>query len=150
MSPRTRTLRQLRSLTVGEGLNIPLQAFIWFGMVGLPVSLANAAGYGVFALVLVEGTAYWVAKHAQVSKGRTGLPGVQWFRVARKANFFVLALVLGYTAIAAAMAPGKGTIPGLVFAIVAIGEHVNYFHMQLVRGRRRSHLSRDLDRIPSN
>jgi hypothetical protein len=75
---------------------------------------------------------------------------VEWFRVARKANIVVLALVFVYTAIAVAMMPGKGTIPGLAFAVVAIGEHVNYFHMQLVRGRRRSHLSRDLDRKSSN
>ena len=57
----------------------------------MPVSLANAAGYGAFALLLAEGTAYWVAKHAQVSKRRPELPGAGWFRVARKANIFVLA-----------------------------------------------------------
>lgn len=146
MTSRTRALRRLRSLAVGEALNIPLQAAIWFGWIGLPVSAANAAGYGAFALLLGEGTAYWVAKRVQVSQGRPDLPGVGGFRLASKANVFVLALVFGYAAIAVAASPGRATIPGLVFAVVAIGEHVNYFYLQLVGGVRRSHLNRDLGR----
>ncbi len=146
MTQRVHALRRLRSLAVGEALNIPLQAAIWFWWAGLPVSAANAAGYAAFALLLGEGTAYWVAKYVQVSKGQASLPGVGWFRLARKVNFVVLAGVLGYTTIAVVVSPGKAAIPGLVFAIAAIGEHVNYFHLQLVRGMRRSHLSRDLGR----
>jgi len=146
MNPRVHALRRLRSLAVGEAVNIPLQAAIWFWWAGLPVSAANAAGYAVFALLLGEGTAYWVAKYVQVSRGLASLPGAGWFRLAKKVNFVVLAGVFGYTAIAVADSPGRAAIPGLVFAMAAIGEQVNYFHLQLVRGVRRSHLSRDLGR----
>lgn len=146
MTPRARALRRLRSLAVGEALNIPLQALIWFGWVGLPLSAPNAAGYAVFALLLAEGTAYWVAKRAQVSRGLAKLPGVGWFRWAKRVNVVALAVVLGYTATATAAASSSATVAGLVFAAAAAGEHVNYFHLQLVRGVRRSHLSRDLSR----
>jgi hypothetical protein len=52
--------------------------------------------------------------------------------------------------------PGTGSWPGLVFAVVAVLEHVNYFHTQLMydtaadlrhlraHGPRRAHLARDL------
>jgi hypothetical protein len=154
VTPRVSALRQLRSLAVGEALNIPLQAVIWFGWVELPASASNVAGYAAFALLLAEGTAYWVAKRAQVSRGLARLPGVGWFRWARRVNVVVLTAALGYTVISTVAAPSSATIPGLVFAAAAIGEHVNYFHLQLVRGVRRSHLSRDLaqgrpDRQPS-
>ena len=55
--------------------------------------------------------------------------------------------------------PGADTVPGLAFAVFAVLEYVNYFHVQLMydtsadlrhlltRGFRRAHLARDLRQV---
>ena len=90
-------VRRLRSLALGELVNIPLQAWLWFGLLGFPATAA-------------------------------------WAR------------------------PGRGSWLGLGFALFAVLEHVNYFHLQLMHGTRadlrrllatglhRSHLATDLSR----
>ena len=144
---------------MGELANIPLQWAIWFGVVGLPVTAVNLAGFAVFALLLLEGAGYWTAKLRQLSTGAPLPPGVRVFAALRLANPVVLAAVLAWTATATERDPGAATVPGLAFAAFAALEHVNYFHVQLMydnradtrrlraRGLRRSQLARDLARL---
>lgn len=153
---RQKIQRRLGSLSALEIINVPLQGFIWFGVLGLPLTAPNLLGFSLVALLLVEGAGYWFAKRVQVRRGRRRVPAIAAFRVARLANLFFLGLGLAITATAALVKPGLATWPGLGFALFALLEHVNYFHVQLMhdttadlvrlrsRGFRRSHLARDL------
>lgn len=148
--------RRLRSLAWLELLNIPLQAVIWFGVVGFPVTAANSVGYALFALVLLEGAGYWFAKLRRLATRRGPLPGVGAFAVARRVNVAVLTGGLFFNVWTVVTDPGAGSWPGLAFGLFAVLEHVNYFHVQLMydtagglrhlrsRGLRRAHLARDL------
>lgn len=127
-------------------------------MVGLPTTAANLVGFGLFALLLVEGAAYWVAKLHQMRVRRGHLPALAAFRAARIVNPLLLAAGVAATGWAAATAPGSTSWPGLAFALFAVLEHVNYFHVQLMHdtpadlrrlrsvGLRASHLARDIAR----
>ncbi|MCD0452564.1 hypothetical protein LO762_25765 [Actinocorallia sp. API 0066] len=153
----SRVRRRLRSLAWLELLNVPLQAWIWFGVVGWPVTSANLAGFGLFVLVLVEGAGYWWAKLQQLATGCAPLPGAGAFSVARAANVPLLGVGLLFIAWRAVTDPGAGSWPGMAFGLFAVLEHVNYFHVQLMydtaadrrhlrsHGLRRAHLARDLD-----
>jgi hypothetical protein len=161
-TPRRTVRGRLRSLAALELMNIPLQAGIWFGLVGLPATAANLVGFGLFALLLVEGAAYWVTKLHQWSVRRRHLPALAAFRAARIVNPLLLAAGLVATGQAAAMDPGRTSWPGLAFALVAVLEHVNYFHVQLMHdtpadlrrlrsvGLRASHLARDIARATAD
>jgi hypothetical protein len=158
VEPQRQLNRRLRSLAILELVNIPLQAWLWFGLVDLPATAVNVLGFGMFALLLVEGALYWLAKLHQLRSHGRALPGERAFRVARAANPIVVATGLVLTAYATATDPGRGTWPGLVFATFAVLEHINYFHTQLMHdtvadlrrlrsaGLRPSHLARDLRR----
>ncbi|MFI6900594.1 hypothetical protein ACIBKY_05005 [Nonomuraea sp. NPDC050394] len=147
---------RLRRLAWLELLNIPLQAVIWFGVVGLPVSAANSLGFALFTLVLLEGAGYWFAKLRQLGTRSGSLPGIGVFAVARRANVAVLMIGLLFIVWTAVTDPGAGSWPGLAFGLFAVLEHVNYFHVQLMydtaedlrhlraHGLRRAHLARDL------
>ncbi|MER5323898.1 hypothetical protein [Streptosporangium roseum] len=148
--------RRLRSLAWLELLNIPLQAVIWFGKVGFPVTAANSVGFALFALLLLEGAGYWAAKLRQIATRNRSLPGAGAFVVARRGNVAVLVAGLLFIVWAVVVDPGAGSWPGLGFGLFAVLEHVNYFHVQLMydtaedlrylrsRGLRRAHLARDL------
>jgi hypothetical protein len=150
--------QRLRSLLILELFNIPFQAGIWFGVIGLPVTVANAVGFGLFTLLLVEGAGYWWAKLRQLERRPGRLPGLKIFKAARLANLPILFAGVAWTMWSVIADPGAGSIPGLVFALMATLEHVNYFHVQLMydnaadlrylfrHGLRRAHLSRDLVR----
>ncbi len=150
--------RRLRSLAALELVNVPLQAWVWFGLIGLPVRAPNGVGFALFALLLVEGAGYWAAKLRQLRRQARALPAERVFRAARGVNPVLLAAGLAVTGYAAVTDPGRGTWPGLGFAAFAVLEHVNYFHVQLMHdtaadlrrlrsvGPRRSHLARDLRR----
>lgn len=149
---------RLRSLAALELINIPLQAWIWFGLVGLPATATNLLGFALFALLLIEGAAYWAAKLHRLNARHPHLPALPAFRAARTANPLLLAAALLATGYAAVTTPGRTSWPGLAFALFAILEHINYFHLQLMydtptdlrrlrsTGPRPSHLARDLTR----
>ncbi|MEU4770617.1 hypothetical protein [Micromonospora sp. NPDC023644] len=148
--------RRLRSLAGWELLNVPLQAWLWFQLVGLPLTAVNLAGFGALAALLVVGAAYWALKLRQLRRGEPRLPGRRHFATARAALPVLLAAVVAACAVAAVRAPGAQSYPGLAFGIFAALEYVNYFHVQLMHdnradlrrlatvGFRRSHLARDL------
>jgi hypothetical protein len=148
--------RRLRSLAGLELFNVPLQAAVWFGVVGLPMTAANVVGFALFAVLLVVGAGYWLAKLRQISGPGASLPGAGVFVVARIA--IALLLAVGVLALVGWMVavPGTGSWPGLGFGLFAVLEYVNYFHVQLMydtaedvrylrsHGLRRAHLARDL------
>ncbi|MFD8561244.1 hypothetical protein ACWDOR_39525 [Streptosporangium canum] len=148
--------RRLRSLVWLESLNIPLQAVVWFGVVGFPVTAGNSVGFALFALLLLEGAEYWSAKLRQITTRNRFLPGAGAFLVARRGNVAVLVAGLLFITWTVMNDPGAGSWPGLGFGLFAVLEHVNYFHVQLMydtaedlrylrsRGLRRAHLARDL------
>ncbi|MGN9786012.1 hypothetical protein ACTMTF_31610 [Nonomuraea sp. ZG12] len=162
MSPpgaRDALRRRLRSLAVLEVANIPLQAFAWFGAIGFPATGANLTGFALFVIILIQGAAYWAAKLDQLRNRRPHPRGLAAFAAARKVNPVLLAAGLLVTGAAALADPGVGSWPGLGFALFAVLEHVNYFHVQLMHdtaadlrrlrtvGLRRSQLARDLARV---
>jgi hypothetical protein len=146
----------LRSLAWLELFNVPFQAVIWFAVLGFPVTVANMVGFTMFALLLVVGAGYWLAKLRQISGPGVSLPGAGVFAVAR----IVLAPLLAVGVLAligwGVAVPGAGSLPGLGFGLFAVLEYVNYFHVQLMydtvedvrylrsHGLRRAHLARDL------
>lgn len=137
--------------------NIPFQAWIWFGIAGLPVTVVNSLGFALFAILLAQGALYWMAKLRQLRESAL-LPGTRAFLIARATDVPLLVAGLAVTGSAVAADPGRDSWPGLVFALVAVLEYVNYFHVQLMHdtvadlrrlmatGPRRSHLARDLAR----
>ncbi len=151
--------RRLLSLGTMEVVNIPLQAGLWFGVVGLPITMPNLVGFGLFALLLVEGAGYWTAKLHQLRDRVRVLPAARAFRVARAANPVLLSAALAVVGYAVVADPGSATWPGLAFAAFAVLEHVNYFYVQLMHstsadlhrlrsvGLRPSHLARDLRQV---
>jgi hypothetical protein len=158
LQTQTPLYRRLRTLALLEYANIPLQAWIWFSQIGLPLSGPNAAGFFAFAALLLQGGAYWVVKLRQLQAGLVAPEGMALFAKLRLANVPVLALAGVYVCHAVSVAPSRGTIPGFVFFVVAVLEYVNYFHLQLMHdtpgdlsrlrrgGVRKSHLARDLAR----
>ncbi|GIH03002.1 hypothetical protein Rhe02_10690 [Rhizocola hellebori] len=154
-----RIFRRIRNLAILELVNIPLWALVWFGVVGLPATAANLVGFAAFALLLVQGGVYWLLKLAQLRARRRSLAGAEVFRMLRIANVPLLAAALAFTGYAVVAEPGRGSWLGAGLAALAVLEHVNYFHIQLMhdtladmrrfgtRGLRRSHLARDLAQI---
>ena len=151
---RTWVRRRLRSLALWELANIPLQFVIWFSLIGLPLTAPNLTGFALFAILLVQGAAYWTAKLRQPA--RSPLPGARAFAAARLGIPLLLAAGLLFLGWSVVRDPGAGNLPGLGFALFAVLEYVNYFHIQLMydnaedlrylrtHGLRRAHLARDL------
>lgn len=79
MSPREGLRRRLRYLAVLEVANIPLQAFLWFGLTGLPATWPNLTGFTLFAVLLIQGAAYWAAKLGQLRTRRPHPRGLAAF-----------------------------------------------------------------------
>lgn len=156
-------IRPLRSLAVLELVNVPLFAAVLFGFLGVPPSPANLAGFALFAVLLVQGSAYWWLKVHQVRTRARRPAGMPVFRLLRWADGPLL--LAGGAVVAAAFSEGEPWArvwPGLGLGLFALLEYVNYFHVQLshqtradlsrlLRTRRlhRSHLSRDMALRPA-
>jgi len=156
-------LQRMRTLAILEFLNIGILG--WAAFVALPArpEVGNLVGFALTALLLVEGGSYWALKAHQLTS-RQRLPrGLGVFRVLRPVN--VVALGVGGVIVwyAAATSPGWGSIPGVVFWLLALLEHVNYFTWQLMHDTRvdlsrllrtrrlhPSHLAVDLKRHSGN
>lgn len=157
-SDAAKVRRRVRSLAVLEAVNIPLQGVAWFGLIGVPFTAANLVGFGLFILLLAQGAAYWGAKLRQLRAHAGHLGGGRAFRAARAIDPVLLAVGVAFCAYAASREPGWASWPGLGFALFAVLEYINYFHVQLSHdnaadlrrlfrvGLRRSHLARDLRR----
>lgn len=148
--------RRLWSLAILEWSNIALQWFIWFGYIGLPATGTNVVGFVLFAWLLAQGGAYWFLKLRQLQLRLPRLPGISAFRALRMLNVVLLVAGGAVVVLGVVRNPGAASWPGLGFAVFAVLEHVNYFHVQLMHdtradwrrlrssGLRRSHLAADL------
>ncbi|MCY9784803.1 hypothetical protein KIK06_12975 [Nocardiopsis sp. EMB25] len=150
----------LRNLAVLELVNIPLFAFIIFDVLSVPPSPVNLAGFGLGTLLLVEGSAYWWAKVHQLRTRAPRPVGMAVFRFLRWVNAGLLLLAGAF--IGWSLSDGilwTRVWPGVGMWLFAVGEHVNYFHLQLSHQTRadlrrlwrtgrphRSHLARDMAR----
>ncbi|MFJ4962816.1 hypothetical protein EES43_16445 [Streptomyces sp. ADI96-02] len=161
MTSTTRTraalLKRLRTLTLLEAANIALIGWAVFAALGAPFSPANAAGYGLVAVLLIVGSAYWALKLRQLRTGARKPPLIGLFWWLRPLCALALAAGLAVLAVAAPGRPPSAWVPGLVLYGLALAEYVNYFHRQLMhdtradwrrllrtRRPRRSHLAEDL------
>lgn len=130
-----------------------------FVLAGVPATTANVVGYAMAALLLWQGAAYWYLKYRQLSAGRSRPSAIPVFAAIQRVNVIVLAVGLVAILVELWQRPGVGTWPGAAFGVLAVAEHINYFHVQLsyqsrsdlrrlVRTRRlhASHLSTDLRR----
>ena len=155
-------IRRMRNLAALELVNIPLWAVVFFGVFDFPLTAANLTGFGAFALLLLEGSGYWILKIRQLRSRASQLPGVKVFRVLRLVNVALLAAALAVVIAATVSSPGGNSLPGLFLALFGVAEHINYFHVQLMHdtkadlrrlvtvGLRRSQLARDLQRSPAS
>ncbi|MFI1996234.1 hypothetical protein [Actinoplanes sp. NPDC020271] len=128
-------------------------------VIDLSRSAANLAGFAAFAVLLLVGAAYWAVKLRQLRRRERHLAHRGAFAAARVLLPVALGAALIVATAAAVVTPGSSSWPGLAFAVFAVLEYVNYFHVQLMHdnradlrrlfttGLRRSHLAHDL-RIP--
>lgn len=122
---------RLRTLAILELTNVALIGVVVFAVLNAPATWPNVVGFLLVAVHLVVGAAYWLAKLRQLRSGAARPPGIGVFRWCR----VLCGVTVGVGAItvigAVARDPGAGTIPGLLMALFAIAEYVNYFHIQL-------------------
>lgn len=148
--------RRLQTLALLELANIVLFGAVVFGVAGAPASGWNLAGFAAFAALLVQGSAYWLAKLRQLRSGAPRPAGLGVFAILRVVNPVVLAGIVLLTGYASVTDPGS--LVGLFFAVFAVAEYVNYFRVQLMydnradlrrllrSGLQRAQLARDLSR----
>ncbi|QSB05248.1 hypothetical protein [Natronoglycomyces albus] len=134
MSRRDRqSLRsRLRTLSNLELINIVWIAVAVFVLLDVPRSLPNVLGFGLVALLLGQGAAYWAAKVRQIEDSQPRPRHLALFRALQPINVTALVLAGAYVGWAAITSPGASTLPGLIFLALAIAEYVNYFHWQLM------------------
>lgn len=148
-----------RRLAVLETFNVGWLALILFGAARVPPTVANLVGYGLLALLLIQGAGYWAAKYRQLRDRARAPAGLGAFRQLRWVNPGLLGVGLAVVGPAVWQQPGTRSLPGLAFLAFAVVEYVNYFHVQLqhdtradlrrlIRTRRLhpSHLAIDLRR----
>lgn len=156
---RTGLVRRFRVLAILELFNAAFLPFVFYGLAGLPVTAWNVAGTVPALVFLVEGAGYWWVKGRQVARGAAHPEHLGIFARLPRLNVALLVAALVIVVVGLVAAPGHRSWPGAAFWVLALAEHVNYFHVQLMhdtvadltrlRRRRRfgrSALARDLDR----
>lgn len=145
-------------MTVLELFNVIFLPGIFYGLLGLPLSVANVSGATMAMLILVQGGTYWHLKRTQITAVTTHLPGVAVYAWLKHLNWWLLAL--SAVPIGAALPEGLNSqvLPALFFWLLAVAEQINYFHVQLMydnsndarwfarHGFKKAHLSRDIAR----
>ncbi|MGG7463854.1 hypothetical protein [Plantibacter sp. YIM 135347] len=148
--------RRFTSLASGELACCVLFPLVFFGVAGLPLTAANVVGGSTLVILLLQGAAYWLVKRRSI---RRALAARVWtaFRALRIINPVVL-LGSGLVIAMQLTHPFQDWLLGLACWVLAVLEHVNYFHWQLSydnrrdlawlreHGIKRSALSRDLTR----
>ncbi|GEK20350.1 hypothetical protein [Cellulomonas xylanilytica] len=146
--------RRLWSLATGELVSIVVLPWVAYGLIGLPLSPANVLGTALALFVLLQGSVYWLLKLRRPAAPR----GMQVYAVLRWLNPVLLAVALPPLVVAVVNGPADEAIAGLVFWVLAVLEHVNYFHTQLMydnatdlrrlrtSGLQRAHLGLDIAR----
>ncbi|MEO3805155.1 hypothetical protein [Nonomuraea sp. B1E8] len=131
-SPRTTLVRRMRNLAVLEPVNVVLFGVVAFVLLPAPLDTVNVTGFVLVTVHLLIGGAYWAIKVRQL-RARLRRPPLigafGWLRRLCEAG-----LVVGFVIVAVSVARGTtgfGSMPGLLFYLLAVAEYVNYFHWQL-------------------
>lgn len=160
-SPRSRSalVRRLRSTAAGELVSCVVLPLVFFWFADLTVSVANIAGAAVMVLLLVQGATYWLVKARQLTVPSARPAGMGTFSVLAFVNpvlLVVTIMIIGYSFVT--IGPAAAVL-GFGCWSLAVLEHVNYFHRQLMydnavdlawlraHGLKRAALARDLDRF---
>lgn len=145
-------------MTVLELFNVIFLPCVFYGILGLPLSVANISGTTMAMLLLVQGGIYWRLKRSQIIAMATHLPGVALYSRLKYANWWLLALAGIPVSSGLTKEIDSHVLPGFLFWLLALAEQVNYFYVQLMydnandarwlarRGFKRAHLSRDIAR----
>ena len=146
--------RRLWSLATGELVSVVVLPWVAYGLIGLPLSPANVLGTALALFILLQGSVYWLLKLR-----RPAAPaGMGVYAVLRRLNPVLLVLALPVLLVALVTGPFDEVVAGLVFWVLAVLEHINYFHTQLMydnaadlqrlrtSGLQRAHLGRDIAR----
>jgi hypothetical protein len=131
---RVRIGRRLWSLALGELVSTIVFGVVLFGVVGVRPTPANIAGFAALAVLLITGAAYWLAKRRQIVTRARDLPGLASFRVLRVGVPVLLVTASGLIGHGFTVEVGTGTWPGAALLVFAVGEYVNYFHVQVSPG----------------
>lgn len=146
--------RRLWSLATGELVSVVVLPWVAYGLIGQPPTPANLLGTALALFVLVQGAVYWLLKLRRPAAP----PGMRTYAVLRRLNPVLLAAALPVLVAALATGPADEAVAGLAFWVLAVLEHINYFHTQLMydtaADRRRlrtsglqpAHLGRDVAR----
>ncbi|MEV7548432.1 hypothetical protein AB0N89_02255 [Amycolatopsis sp. NPDC089917] len=159
---RRQMSRRMVSMAVGELVSVVV-FFVFFGLAEVPPTAANVSGFLLAAVMLVQGSVYWMGKRRQL-EGRRGAVTfvVRVLRVLAPVNVALIAIgVVPILMEAPSGSSGRFWL-GAALWLLAVAEYVNYFHVQLAYGRRadrvwilrnrrlrRSHLARDISRLRS-
>lgn len=153
--------RRMASLASGEMASVVVFFVGFFVLGGVPPTAANLSGFMLVTFVLLQGSAYWMGKRRQLGGHRAAAVNVvRVLRVLAPVNVVLIAIgVVPIVVEAQSGSLGRFWL-GAALWILAVAEHINYFHFQLAYGRRadrawllrnrrlrRSHLSRDLSRL---
>lgn len=163
---RARALRRRRYLwtfEAGNAVLLPAIAAYLVRSSGARVGLATVSGAVLCGVLLLEGAAYWFLKRRQLRDGRARepLPHRRVFAAVRAVGPTVLAVgALAWVSSLLSGAAGVDLVVGALLWLLAVAEHVNYHHVQLMhdtradwrrlrrtRHLRRSFLAADLDRV---
>jgi hypothetical protein len=139
---RARAAARLRYLWWWEAANVlllPTLALLLLRSNRSELGLPSASGLALCSAELAIGSAYWHLKLRQLTAGtmEQPLPGLQWFRLAR--NVMAVLLALGAPAWLVPAVRGVGDVGVAIGAAawtLALLEHVNYFHRQLMHDTR--------------
>src|SRR5690349_10153900 len=126
----------MRSTAVGELVCCALFPAMAFGFAGAPRSVANVTGTVVVIVLLLQGAAYWFLKARHLDGRSAADDWVGPFARLRTLDRWLLLLSL--VVIVASIAVdglAQGWV-GLAFWVLALLEHVNYFHVQLMYDNR--------------
>lgn len=151
------------SLAAGEMVSVVVFFVVFFVLAGVSPTAANVSGFLLTAVMLLQGSGYWLGKHRRLGGHRGALAiVVRVLRVLAPVNVALIAIgVVPIVVEAQSGALGRFWL-GAALWVLAVAEYINYFHVQLAYGRRadrvwilrnrrlrRSHLSRDLSRLRS-
>lgn len=120
------------SLAVLELVGVGVIGWATFGPFSAAASFANIVTYALVAVHLILGACYWVAKVEQVRRGRDLPVGAHLLDPARRGLAFSLAIGLIVVVMSVPTQPPAAWIAAIALWLLAMAEHINYFHWQLM------------------
>ncbi|NLT73546.1 MAG: hypothetical protein GXX94_05040 [Chloroflexi bacterium] len=142
---RGKLLRRLQYLWIGEAANVIVQPGVVVVLqrtLGQPVGLAGWYGLGLTVWIVCQGAIYWRRKARALRRDSRLEPAtLRLFSVFKALNWALLGglpLVL-CSRVAAGVAVFASPLDGLVayaYGLLALGEQINYYYLQLAYDNR--------------